>query len=150
MALSNKHRQERYRAGLKVRAEIFERIVEGWLERRDGLMQQLDLLERGLMRTGSNRQDTTADSIERIKRYLTELDQLIGRYEDIEPPPFHWRIEPAQAAPNHFTFVQVPPYGEVGLLYPTRGAVERELRDRGLVPHHADPDIWCKPAGELT
>ncbi len=89
MALSNRERQARHRARLKglagrqlETAEALAMIVEGWQSRRVGLFRELELLETGVMRTGSGPQDDTAETVARVKRYLDELEELFANFND--------------------------------------------------------------------
>ena len=62
---------------------LMDGVLAWCLLERTHLQQQLDLLRRGIMRTGERRsgspeRDTTAESIERVRNSLAELDEILA------------------------------------------------------------------------
>jgi hypothetical protein len=55
-------------------------FVEDWIEIRAKLQRQLKLLQSGEMRTQNAAGDTTAATIQRIKRWIDELNGLLKEY----------------------------------------------------------------------
>jgi hypothetical protein len=59
-----------------------------WCQReRASLQRQLELMEAGIMRTGEHRagsppRDTTTESIDRVRRSIAELDEILARRAD--------------------------------------------------------------------
>jgi hypothetical protein len=87
MALSNKERQALHRDRLKAGAAwavgasaVVERLVDGWMEARRGLAQELAMLESGQMRTSTDHVDNTVETIERVRGYIGNYDALIRQY----------------------------------------------------------------------
>jgi hypothetical protein len=58
-------------------------LIASWKERRAMLALQLDWLESGKMRTGTNISDsTTKQDIARLRSWIAELDALIAEYSE--------------------------------------------------------------------
>ncbi len=55
-------------------------FVEDWIEIRAKLQRQLKLLQAGEMRTQNAAGDTTAATIQHIKRWIDELNGLLKEY----------------------------------------------------------------------
>jgi hypothetical protein len=53
--------------------------VEEWTEQRRVLLQELEMLESGKMGTGDKvLRGTTAQSVERVKTHIAQLDRLLS------------------------------------------------------------------------
>src|SRR5579872_577733 len=145
MVLSNRARQERHRAKARADALLLERLVAGWLEDRDDLYRQLDLLEAGLLRTGANNVDDTSTSVARVRRWLADYDALIAEYGRTEVPANHWLIQPVPGAQGIFAATEQPQSTNSGTLAGTRPQVEAALAGMGCIASRADPDAWYLP-----
>ena len=56
-----------------------DNLITTWKERRAMLVRQLEMLESGEMRTGTNVLDaTTKQDTERVRSWIAELDALIA------------------------------------------------------------------------
>jgi hypothetical protein len=55
-------------------------LIADWKQMRDTLLSQLQLLESGRLDGGGSQGSggRTADTIARLKRFITELDAMIG------------------------------------------------------------------------
>ena len=56
-----------------------EQLIKHWKDTVDMYSRQLEMFAGGL-RTHSDRTDTTSETIEHIKRWRSELQQLIEEY----------------------------------------------------------------------
>ena len=62
-------------------------LIAAWKERRALLARQLEMLERGVMHSGTNVPDsTTQQNIQRVKSWIAELDTLIAGADLISGP----------------------------------------------------------------
>ncbi len=66
---------------------IVHEFVEDWIEIRSKLQRQLKLLESGKMGTGTNViASTTEATIIRLKKWITELNELLKEYAQADRP----------------------------------------------------------------
>lgn len=144
MVLSNRKRQERHRATRRSRASLLDRLVEEWTARRADLDRQLEFLETGVMRTGTNNVDDTVESIVKVRQYIADYDQLVAEYGKTEIPLLHWLIQQDQSALGIFSATEQPPSTNSRTVAGTREQVEAALRFFGCVPSEVDPDVWFK------
>ena len=142
MVLSNRKRQERHRATRRSRASLLDRLVEGWTARRADLDQQLELLETGVMRTGTNNVDDTAKSIARVRQYIADYDQLVAEYGKTEIPLRHWLIQPVPGALGMFSATEQPTTVNSRTVAGTREQVENALRFFDCSASEIDTDVW--------
>jgi len=82
MTLSNSERQARFRRKLRDDRTALGNLVEGWLASRQSLLQQLEMLEAGQLRSHTNNIDTTAANIVRVRESIADFDRLISTYDD--------------------------------------------------------------------
>jgi hypothetical protein len=81
MALSNTQRQERFRRKLRDDRTALGNLVEGWRAARRSLLRQLEMLEAGDLRTGTNNIDDTSATAARVREHISSYDELIATYD---------------------------------------------------------------------
>jgi len=82
MTLSNSERQARFRRKLRDDRTALGNLVEVWLASRQSLLQQLEMLESGQLRSHTNNVDTTAENIVRVRESIADFDRLIATYDN--------------------------------------------------------------------
>jgi hypothetical protein len=85
MTLSNSERQARFRRKLRDDRTALGNLVEGWRASRRSLLQQLEMLESGQLRTRTNNVDDTPASTAGVRESIANFDQLIATYDTQVP-----------------------------------------------------------------
>jgi hypothetical protein len=81
MTLSNSERQARFRRKLRGDRTALENLVEGWRASQQSLLQQLEMLESGELRTHTNNVDATLVTTAGVRGSIANFDKLIATYD---------------------------------------------------------------------